>query len=165
MLNPNTITGIKLEVTKVVTKYYELKKSLAMLIEFQFIVTTADVQVTTKAGATANLGASQKKSIGIALPVEAAKVEAGQESGVSGGLNVSYEFAKSSLQPGSRATTSRSFLCVNDGKGALSISPDVRLDANESAIGDTDPGMDPGWGNAPDWKITTNDSAFKAKIT
>lgn len=165
ILNPNTITGVKLEVTEVKTKYYELNKSLAMLIEFQFIITTADITVTTTSGAAVSLGGSTKTKLSAGLPpVQGVTVGGEKEQGIEAGLDLSYEFKKSSVQPGSRATVSRSFLCVNkDSK--LTITPDVVLDARETAIGDTDPGMD-GWlAGAPDWKITTNDSSFKGTIS
>lgn len=161
ILNPNTITGLKLEVTNVKTKYYELNGSLAMVIEFQFIITTADITVTTRSGAALSLGASAKSELSASLPVEGVEVGAGQERGVSAGLDLSYEFTKSSVQPGSRATISRSFLCVNN-NSRLTISPDVVMDARETAIGD--PGMDPFWAGAADWVITTNDSSFRGTI-
>lgn len=161
-LNPNSITGLKLDVTNVKTKYYELNKTLAMVIEFQFIITTADIQVSTKAGVGLNLGGSTKTKLSAGLPpVQGVTVGGEKEQGVSAGLDLSYEFAKSSTQPGSRATVSRSFLCVNK-NSKLTISPDVVLDARETAIGD--PGMDPFWAGAADWKITTNDSSFKGSI-
>lgn len=163
ILNPNTLTGLKLEVTKVITKYYELNGSLAMLIEFQFLITTADITITHSAGASLSLGTDVKNTIGVALPVEGAEVSAGSERGVSTGLNASYEFTKSSVLPGSRATVSRSFLCVNKPGSELEISADVRLDARETAIGD--PGMDFFWGDSADWKITTNDSSFVGSLS
>ncbi|WMX15036.1 hypothetical protein [Aureispira sp. CCB-E] len=153
--SPQSTTGLKLEVSTIKTKYYELKGNLAMSIEFQFKLSTADIKVSTTTGVGFSLGQDVKNSIGVALPVEGATVSAGNENTVSKGFTANKEWTKSQELPGSAATITRRFLCVNDG-GKLNISLDYKNDVDPSAI--DDPGMDP-IGKA-DWEITAEDSSF-----
>lgn len=157
--SPQSTTGLKLEVSTIKTKYYELRGELAMAIEFQFKLSTADVQVSTTTGVGFSLGSDVKNSIGVALPVEGATVSAGNENTVSKGFTANKQWTESQQLPGSAATITRRFLCVNNG-GRLNITLDYANNVEPSAI--DDPGMDPI--GAADWEITTGDSSFTGSL-
>jgi hypothetical protein len=161
LASPQSTKGLKLEVNSIRTKYYELKGNLAMMIDFQFKLSTADVSVSTSGGVGGELSADTKKSIGVALPVEGVKAEASQEQGVKAGFTANYQWAQSQVLPGSAATISRRFLCINK-DGNLTISLDYKNDVEPSAI--DDPGMDPWGSGAAEWKITVDDSGFTGNL-
>lgn len=159
--SPQSTTGLKLEITTIKTKYYELKGDLAMYIEFQFKLSTADITLSTTTGVGLSLDANIKKSISASLPIPGGgEGSAGNEKGVSAGFSANHEWTKSQKLPGSAATITRRFMCLNK-NGKLNISLDYKNNIEASAI--DDPGMD-GWFNSADWKIIEGDNNFVGSL-
>lgn len=159
MASPQSTTGLKMEVSSMSSRYYSVGGKLTFTINIQFKLSTADVSVSTTTGIGGTLGASDKQTIGLALPVEGVDVSAGSERGVNAGLNLSKQWTESQNLPGSATTVSRIFTCTND-NGRLTIVKTYGNDVEPSGI--DDPGMDVVGG--ADWVITHNDSNFAGSL-
>ena len=160
--NYQTFTGITLETSDIKSIYMEVGGKLVIELHIQIKIKTSDVSVSSTSGVGFTLNASDKQTIGAALPVEGVELSANRESGVEAGFSFEKQWVRSQTLPGSATTISRRFKCTNN-NGALAIVLDYENTVMANAIDDV-PGMDYWSWDSADWELTDNDGSFAGSL-
>ena len=157
-----TYTGITLEPSDIKSVYMDVGGKLIIELHIQLKIKTADVSVSSTSGVGFTLNASDKQTIGAALPVDGVNVSAGHETGVSAGFSYEKQWTRSQNLPGSVTTITRRFKCTNN-NGSLNIVLDYKNNVLPSAIDDV-PGIDYWSWDSADWQLSDNDSSFAGSL-